>query len=211
MCAEERHGSESVPEQTGLAGGLRQPGDGPDYLRRLKGNHERNAAGRVGTAKFSATAAAPRAVERAAASPRYACSGSVEFRTEGSDVRMWGTLTDISLHGCYVEMTTTFPVDTQGTTCAWNPAASGSRPRPRSRFLPVPGHGNRFYRNRAPRRQLRLKQILAPLAEQEPAIVDLGLSVGRRARRVRVEVAEPEWLASMKSPHGFAATVCSPV
>ena len=26
---------------------------------------------------------------------------------------MWGTLTDISLHGCYVEMNNTFPVDTQ--------------------------------------------------------------------------------------------------
>ena len=44
-------------------------------------------------------------------SPRLRCSGSVEFRAEGSDVRIWGTLTDISLHGCYVEMSTTFPVD----------------------------------------------------------------------------------------------------
>lgn len=26
---------------------------------------------------------------------------------------MWGTLTDISLRGCYVEMSTTFPVDTR--------------------------------------------------------------------------------------------------
>ena len=26
---------------------------------------------------------------------------------------MWGTLTDISLHGCYVEMNATFPVDTK--------------------------------------------------------------------------------------------------
>ena len=26
---------------------------------------------------------------------------------------MWGALTDISLRGCYVEMTTTFPVDTK--------------------------------------------------------------------------------------------------
>jgi len=37
----------------------------------------------------------------------------VEFRAEGSDVRMWGTLTDVSLHGCYVEMNATFPVDTK--------------------------------------------------------------------------------------------------
>ncbi len=32
---------------------------------------------------------------------------------EGSDKCMWGTLTNISLHGCYVEMNTTFPVGTK--------------------------------------------------------------------------------------------------
>ncbi len=37
----------------------------------------------------------------------------MEFRAEGNDARMWGTLTDVSLHGCYVEMNTTFPVDTR--------------------------------------------------------------------------------------------------
>jgi hypothetical protein len=37
----------------------------------------------------------------------------VEFRTEGSDLRFWGTLTDVSLHGCYVEMSTTFPAGTE--------------------------------------------------------------------------------------------------
>ena len=37
----------------------------------------------------------------------------MEFRAEDSDVRMWGTLTDVSLHGCYVEMNSTFPIDTK--------------------------------------------------------------------------------------------------
>lgn len=46
-------------------------------------------------------------------SPRFRCAGSAEFTAEDSNVRMWGTLTDISLRGCYVEMTTTFPVDTK--------------------------------------------------------------------------------------------------
>ena len=46
-------------------------------------------------------------------SPRFRCSGSAEFRVEGTDVRMWGTLSDVSLHGCYVEMNNTFPVDTR--------------------------------------------------------------------------------------------------
>jgi hypothetical protein len=46
-------------------------------------------------------------------SPRIRCSGSVEFCADGTGVRMWGTLTDISLHGCYVEMSNTYPVDTK--------------------------------------------------------------------------------------------------
>src|SRR5215471_14067187 len=44
---------------------------------------------------------------------RLRCSGSAEFRVEGSEVRMWGTLSDVSVHGCYVEMNNTFPVDTR--------------------------------------------------------------------------------------------------
>lgn len=42
--------------------------------------------------------------------PRFICSGRVALITEGTELRRWGTLTDISLHGCYVEMDTTFPV-----------------------------------------------------------------------------------------------------
>lgn len=37
----------------------------------------------------------------------------MEFRTEASEVRIWGTVTDISLNGCHVEMNTTFPVGTK--------------------------------------------------------------------------------------------------
>ncbi len=43
-------------------------------------------------------------------SPRYKCQGSAEFRVEGSDVRTWGTFTDLSIHACYIEMTATYPV-----------------------------------------------------------------------------------------------------
>jgi|SRR5215469_4876734 len=43
-------------------------------------------------------------------SPRYKCAGSAQFRVQGSDVRTWGTLTDISQGGCYVELMATFPV-----------------------------------------------------------------------------------------------------
>ena len=43
---------------------------------------------------------------------RHKCEGSVEFRTEGSDVHTWATVTDISQSGCYVEMQVTSPPDT---------------------------------------------------------------------------------------------------
>jgi hypothetical protein len=46
-------------------------------------------------------------------SPRIRCSGTVELHAEGSEVHLWGTLTDVSLHGCYVEISDTFPVDTR--------------------------------------------------------------------------------------------------
>ena len=41
---------------------------------------------------------------------RYHCDGSVELRTAGTDVRIWGKLTDLSATGCYVEIRATFPV-----------------------------------------------------------------------------------------------------
>lgn len=45
-------------------------------------------------------------------SPRYKCEGSAEMCEEGHDVRTWAAFKDISLHGCYVEATATYPVGT---------------------------------------------------------------------------------------------------
>jgi hypothetical protein len=44
--------------------------------------------------------------------PRYPCLGRVELHAEGSAAPLLGKLNDISLRGCYVEMPTTFPVNT---------------------------------------------------------------------------------------------------
>jgi hypothetical protein len=44
--------------------------------------------------------------------PRYLCEGSIEMREEGCDVRTWAAVTDISLHGCYVEAQATYPAGT---------------------------------------------------------------------------------------------------
>ncbi len=43
-------------------------------------------------------------------SARYRCQGSAHIREIDSGVAMWTTFTDISLHGCYVEATTTYRV-----------------------------------------------------------------------------------------------------
>jgi hypothetical protein len=45
-------------------------------------------------------------------SPRYKCEGSVEICQEGFELRTWATCTDVSMHGCYVEATNTYPVGT---------------------------------------------------------------------------------------------------
>ncbi|MFZ2010988.1 MAG: PilZ domain-containing protein, partial [Candidatus Sulfotelmatobacter sp.] len=43
-------------------------------------------------------------------SPRYRCQGSAHIREIATGVAIWTTFTDISLHGCYVETTTTYPI-----------------------------------------------------------------------------------------------------
>ena len=82
---------------------------GADYLRRLKRDLEHPSG--FPDPETRAPEESPTATggERRQ-SPRYKCSGSAQFRVEGSDVHTWGTLTDISHHGCYVELMATFPV-----------------------------------------------------------------------------------------------------
>ena len=77
------------------------------YLRELKGSDDSSQPGAEVRAQTT---------ERRR-SFRYRCDGSAELRQEDSDVRTWGTLADISMHGCYVEMTATFPVGTRLELC----------------------------------------------------------------------------------------------
>ena len=79
---------------------------GADYLRRLREDIEHPHVSQPSTV----TAEPDEAPGERRRSPRYKCEGSAEFRVGGSDVRTWGTFTDISMNGCYVEMTATFPV-----------------------------------------------------------------------------------------------------
>jgi len=109
------------------------------YLRALKRSQqgqpsETGAAAAAGAAPAPIRSAAngtdaPRVGVERRRSPRYRCEGSAELRVEGCDVRTWGTFTDISWHGCYVEMATTFPVGTilnmQLTANSFQVAAKG--------------------------------------------------------------------------------------
>ena len=103
------------PGQPGLSPDSSDGDESVNYLRRLKGEVAGSAPADAvakggGGAPTDADSFAWKELRQ---SPRLRCSGSAKFRAQGSDVTMWGTLTDISLHGCYVEMHTTFPIDTK--------------------------------------------------------------------------------------------------
>ena len=80
---------------------------GADYLRRLRRDLEDPPAFK---SQATSAPAEPEVASERRQNPRYKFAGSAQFRVKGSDVRTWGTLTDLSTGGCYVEMTATFPV-----------------------------------------------------------------------------------------------------
>ncbi len=102
-------------EQLGADSDSRDTDNGVSYLRRLKeqieAEHPSGAPASAGPTP-AMQPNLPSGKDRRR-SPRFRCAGSAEVTTEGSQVRLWGTLTDISLRGFYVEMSTTFPVDTR--------------------------------------------------------------------------------------------------
>jgi hypothetical protein len=152
-------------EQPGPSPGTHQADDRADYLRRLK-TEASEAAPPQPTSSIVAPAAtgSPGFKERRR-SPRIRCSGSAEFRPEGSDVRMWGTLTDVSLHGCYVEMHNTFPL---GTRMSLTLEALGVRVHVQGTVrvsYPFLGVGVCFSEIE-PGQQLQLEQLLAALSRQ---------------------------------------------
>jgi PilZ domain len=155
------------PVQPGVAPDSRKSEDTTNYLRRLKDAAEQDmrSAPATGASPGPATASnAPVTVERRR-SPRLTCTGSAEFRAEGSDVRMWGTLQDVSLHGCYVEMNATFPA---GTRVSLALEALGIRVQVQGSVrvsYPFLGMGICFTEIE-PGEQQHLEQLLAALARQ---------------------------------------------
>ena len=154
-------------EQPGLAEGRGQGEETAAYLRRLKAQLTEDAAhgGAEADTQIPATQSSLPIKERRQ-SQRFPCSGSVEFKTEGSDVHMWGTVTDVSLHGCYVEMSTTFPVNTKANLVIESNGIRFHTQATVRASYPFLGMGMCFSGIEAGQRK-RLEEILATLAGQK--------------------------------------------
>jgi hypothetical protein len=158
------------PERPGLSPDSPKTDEAVNYLRRLKTLAAEDAPSTppaAGSIVVPATSDSPGFKERRR-SPRFQCSGSAEFWPEGSEVRMWGTLTDVSLHGCYVEMNNTFP---SGTRMRLTLEALGVRVRVQGTVrvsYPFLGMGICFSEIE-PGQQLQLEQLLAALSGQSSA------------------------------------------
>ena len=137
-----------------------------NYLRRLRGNPSGGAGSEAGTKNLGGPETVPNAIWRERRqSRRLRCSGSVEFRVAGNDVRLWGTLTDISLHGCYVEMNSTFPVQTKADLILKSCGIRIQVPGTVRTSYPSLGMGICFDEVE-PKQALELKGLLAALAER---------------------------------------------
>ena len=152
------------PVQAGLPQDSSNGEEGVNYLRRLKGGAAAGAPADA-SANGGRAPADPDSIDwtERRQSPRLRCSGSVEFRAEDSDVRMWGTLTDVSLHGCYVEMNTTFPAGTKVNLVLKSFGIRIQAPGTVRVTYPFLGMGIGFAEIEL-EQQLQLKQLIAALA-----------------------------------------------
>lgn len=151
-------------DQPGLPSHSGDHAEGVNYLRRLKGEAVEIVPAPANPKDVcGASSSDVAAMISHRRSPRLRCSGSVELRADGSDSRTWGTLIDISLHGCYVEMNTTVPVDTKVNlvlkSCGFRIQAIGLV----RNSYPSLGMGICFAEI-TPGQDLPLKQLLAALA-----------------------------------------------
>jgi hypothetical protein len=169
--------------------------EGADYLRRLKQQPDWPAASSPAPAADAAapgSQSAPARAERRR-STRYTCRGSAEFRARGGHVRMWGTLTDISRNGCYVEMTSTFPA---GTDVDLGIEVQDIRVRARGKVCvsyPFLGMGIAFTGIES-EQEANLEQLLSTLAEHRgPPTADPGL-IKENGTQEAVAAADPNAL-----------------
>jgi hypothetical protein len=156
-----------------------------NYLRRLRGNPSGGEGAEAGTKNLGGPETVPNVIWRERRqSPRVRCSGSVEFRTAGQEARLWGTLTDISLHGCYVEMNSTFPVHTRADLILKSCGIRIQVPGTVRTSYPSLGMGICFDEIE-PKQALELKGLLAALAART------GLSSPAPAGEKNAKVSPP--------------------
>ncbi len=164
--------------------------EGVDYLRRLRGAAVEGApaAGAVKGGEAPAAADSVAWIERRQ-SPRLRCSGSAEVRTKGSDVCKWGTVTDISQHGCYVEMNITFPVGTKVDLVLKSFGIRIETPGEVRASYPSLGMGICFTEIE-PVQQMQLKQLLAALTGR--SAVSSGISDQENSVKDALAAADPK-------------------
>jgi PilZ domain len=182
-----------APAQPDLAPDPSIGDESVDYLRRLKGAAVEaapaDAVARGGGGAPAAANSNSNAWKERRQSPRLRCSGSAEFRAEGNDARMWGTVTDVSLHGCYVEMNTTFPVDTKVGLVLKSFGIRIEAPGTVRASYPFLGMGICFAEIE-PAQQLQLKQLLAALAGR--SAVSNGMSADENNLKDSLASADPK-------------------
>ena len=152
-------------EQSGFTPDPKNNDNSVNYLRRLKAETDAEALPKPPAAASGPTPSSQRERRR---SPRFRCTGSVALTPDASQVRMWGSLTDISLRGCYVEMSSTLPVDTKVELVL---DASGIRIRAKGIVrISYPGLGMGILLTElAPEQRGFLDQLLATLSQAAPA------------------------------------------
>ena len=178
-----------APAQPDLAPDSSNGDESVNYLRRLKGSVA-DAAPADAVARGGGVPAAgdSNAWKERRQSPRLRCSGSAEIRTEGNDVRMWGTVTDVSLHGCYVEMNTTFPVGTKVDLVLKSFGIRIEAPGEVRVSYPFLGMGICFA-ELEPVQQMQLKQLLAALSGR--SAVSNGISAEEKSVNDALRSADP--------------------
>ena len=104
-------------------------------------------------------------------------------------MRIWGTVTDVSQHGCYVEMNTTFPVGTKVDLVLKSFGIRIETPGEVRVSYPFLGMGICFGEIE-PVQQMQLKQLLAALSGR--SAVCKGISAEEKSVKDTLASADPK-------------------
>ena len=171
---------------------------GAAYLAALKQSSAPQAAGAARAPEVPRSAgtrtggASPSGSVDKRKSPRYRCQGSAHIREIDSGVSIWTTFTDISLHGCYVEATTTYRV---GVMLALKLEANGFRVEAAGEVrvaYPNLGMGISFGQMSEEDRE-RLRELVRSISR--PSVI-LGSRVAQRAP----STPQPDALPAVANP-----------